>query len=124
MTTLRTRLSGQVTRQGHILADKCIETGLCITDKTVVPSEASDYINGSEVVALRTERDGLRELVAYLQGQLKDADWRYQELLQQLKMSQQNVSQLVRALPTADTASPKASQSQRRRWWPFGKGNH
>ena len=104
-------------------ADKSTETGLYTTDKTAVPSEASVYTNGSEVVALSTERDGLRELVTYLQGQLKDADWRYQELLQQLKMSHENVSQLVRALPTADTPAPEAPQSQRRRWWPFGKGN-
>ena len=80
-------------------ADKSIEAGLYTTDKTAAPSEASVDINGSEVVALRTERDGLRELV-------------------------ENVSQLVRALPTADTPAPEAPQSQRRRWWPFGKGNH
>ena len=98
--------------------DKSVETGLPMVDETVDPPEPSVYTNGDEVVALRTERDGLRGLVTYLQEHTKDAEWRYQELLQQLRLSQENVATLVRALPAADTGTP----TQRRRWWPFGKG--
>ena len=103
--------------------DRTVETALDTVDKTAGTSEDSVYTSGEEVAALWTERDGLRELVTYLQGQLKDADWRYQELLQQLKLSQENVATLVKALPAAlpapaaDTGTP----TQRRRWWPFGK---
>ena len=39
---------------------------------------------------------------------LTDADWRYQELLEQLKT-------ITRALPTAEAATPQA----KRWWWPF-----
>ena len=99
-------------------ADKSVETGLPMVDETVGTAEPSVYTNGDEVVALRTERDGLRGLVTYLQEHTKDAEWRYQELLQQLRLSQENVATLVRALPAADTRTP----TQRRRWWPFGKG--
>ena len=99
-------------------ADKSVETGLPMVDETVDTAEPSVYTNGDEVVALRTERDGLRGLVTYLQEHTKDAEWRYQELLQQLRLSQENVATLVRALPAADTGTP----TQRRRWWPFGKG--
>ena len=99
-------------------AGKSVETGLPMVDETVDTAEPSVYTNGDEVVALRTERDGLRGLVTYLQEHTKDAEWRYQELLQQLRLSQENVATLVRALPAADTRTP----TQRRRWWPFGKG--
>ena len=99
-------------------ADKSVETGLPMVDETVDTAEPSVYTNGDEVVALRTERDGLRGLVTYLQEHTKDAEWRYQELLQQLRLSQENVATLVRALPAVDTRTP----TQRRRWWPFGKG--
>ena len=86
------------------------ETGLDTT-------EGSVYTNEDSVAALRSERDGLRELVAHLQERLKDSEWRYQELLQQLNMSQQNMASLVKALPSASSGDT----TQHRRWWPFGK---
>ena len=87
-----------------------VETGLDTT-------EGSVYTNEDSVAALRNERDGLRELVAHLQERLKESEWRYQELLQQLNLSQQNMASLVKALPTASSGDT----TQHRRWWPFGK---
>ena len=97
--------------------DKTVATGLDTTAKTADASEGSVYINGDVIAALRSERDGLRELVSHLQERLKESEWRYQELLQQLNLSQQNMATLVKALPHADSGTV----SQRRRWWPFGK---
>ena len=52
---------------------------------------------------------GLRELVDLYRERLTDADWRYQEVLEQLKT-------MTKALPApAEPAAPRP----RRRWWPF-----
>ena len=51
---------------------------------------------------------GLRELVDLYKDRLTDADWRYQELLEQVKT-------MTKALPTATEAPPRP----KRRWWPF-----
>ena len=73
--------------------------------------EANEHTNGdtaAENLALRAEVTGLRELVDLYKDRLTDADWRYQELLEQVKT-------MTKALPMAETTIPKA----KRWWWPF-----
>ena len=62
----------------------------------------------AENLALQVEVKGLRELVDLYRERLTDADWRYQELLEQLKT-------MTTALPAAEGTSPRA----KRWWWPF-----
>ena len=73
--------------------------------------EASEHIKDSteaENLALHAEVRGLRELVDLYKDRLRDADWRYQELLEQVKT-------MTKALPMATEETPRP----RRRWWPF-----
>ena len=67
-----------------------------------------------ELITLRERVKGLEELSDYHKQQLKDAEWRYQQLLQQLEVSQRTVEILGRALP-----APADEAGRRRRWWPF-----
>ena len=72
---------------------------------------ASEYTGddtGAENLALQTDVKGLRELVDLYRERMADADWRYQELLQQLKT-------MTNALPAAQDAAPRP----KRWWWPF-----
>ena len=74
-------------------------------------SACSEHIGGdtgAENLALQTEVKGLRELVDLYRERLTDADWRYQELLEQLKT-------MTKALPAAQDAAPRPN----RWWWPF-----
>ena len=66
-------------------------------DKSEYTPRGSDSSNGSELLALRTEIQRWQELAEYRNGLLKESEWRYQELLQQLKASQDNVATLARA---------------------------
>ena len=73
--------------------------------------ESSEHTRGdtaAENLALRAEVQGLRELVDLYKDRLTDADWRYQELIEQVKT-------ITKALPmaTAETPRPK------RRLWPL-----
>ena len=69
---------------------------------------------------LRNENDRMRELADYRKQLLDDSEWRYQELLQQLKLSQEANLALAWALPPA---FPEVAQSEplprRRQWWPL-----
>ena len=102
-------------------ADTPVETGdqaeMHYAEKTVETSGIPVYTNGNDMTALRTEVGSLRELAEYRKKLLEDSEWRYQELLQQLKLSQENMAALTRALPPPATSAPM----QPRRWWPFGK---
>jgi hypothetical protein len=102
-------------------AETPVETGdqaeMHSAEKTVETSGIPVYTNGNDMTALRTEVAALRELAEYRKKLLEDSDWRYQELLQQLKLSQENMAALTRALPAPDTSAPM----QHRRWWPFWK---
>ena len=72
---------------------------------------SSEHIGGdtgAENLALQTEVKGLRELVDLYRERLTDADWRYQELLEQLKT-------MTKALPAAQDSAPRPN----RWWWPF-----
>ena len=74
--------------------------------------EASEHTKddtGAENLALQAEVTGLRELVDLYRERLTDADWRYQELLEQVKT-------MTKALPApAEAAAPRT----KRWWWPF-----
>ena len=73
-----------------------------------------------ELAALRERVKGLEQLAEYNRQQLVDADWRYQQLLEQLTSSQRISEGLTRSLPAAaltDETYP------RRRWWPFGRSH-
>ena len=59
-------------------------------------------------LALEGEVSGLRDLVELYRERLTDSDWRYQELLEQLKT-------MTKALPAAQDAAPRP----KRWWWPF-----
>ena len=71
-------------------------------------SEHTGGDTGAENLALQTEVKGLRELVDLYRERLTDADWRYQELLEQLKT-------MTKVLPAAQDAAPRPN----RWWWPF-----
>ena len=74
--------------------------------------EASEHVGddtAAENLALQAEVKGLRELVNLYRERLTDADWRYQELLEQLKT-------MTNALPAL--VEPAAPQPKRW-WWPF-----
>ena len=75
----------------------------------------------------------LEELTEYHKKLLTDSEWRYQELLLELRQSQQNVAALTRALPapkedlagedpTATTIIEAQESRRQHRWWPFGRG--
>ena len=75
--------------------------------------EVSEHTGGdtaAENPVLRAEVKGLRELVDLYKDRLNDADWRYQELLEQVKT-------MTKALPMA-TEEPQPPRPKRR-WWPF-----
>ena len=73
--------------------------------------EASEHTGddtSAENLALQAEVKGLRELVDLYRERLTDADWRYQELMEQFKV-------MTKALPMAQDADPRP----KRWWWPF-----
>ena len=79
-------------------------------EDTSIP-ESSEHIRddtGAENLALQAEVMGLRELVDLYRERLTDADWRYQELMGQLKT-------MTNALPMATEETPRP----KRWWWPF-----
>ena len=65
---------------------------------------------GAENLALQAEVKGLRELVDLYRERLTDADWRYQELMEQFKT-------MTKALPMAK--EQPADPRPKRWWWPF-----
>ena len=71
-------------------------------------SEHTGDDTAAENLALQAEVKGLRELVDLYRERLTDSDWRYQELLEQLKT-------MTKALPAPQNTAPKA----KRWWWPF-----
>ena len=81
------------------------------------PLERVDMSETLELTVLRERVKNLEELVEHHRGLLKDSEWRYQQLLEQLSSNQRTVESLTRALPAGDSGT----SGQRRRWWPFGK---
>ena len=70
--------------------------------------------HGDALATLRTENEQLRELADYRDQLLKDSEWRYHELLQQLNLSQESHLALIRSLPAAitETAPPDTAPGQ------------
>ena len=73
--------------------------------------EQGDVSRILELTVLRERVKNLEELADYHRDLLKDSEWRYQQLLEQLSTSQRTLESLTRALPVADTGTP----TQRRR---------
>ena len=72
----------------------------------------------AELAAAREQARALQELADYRGKLLDEAEWRYRELLEELRRSQAMLEGLTRALPPGGTEeSPRG-----RRWWPFGPG--
>ena len=78
----------------------------------------------------------LEGLADYHKQLLTDSEWRFQEILQQLKQSQQNVAALTRALPAPTAEAPREDPDattiivdpepeptphRRWRWWPWNR---
>ena len=87
------------------------------------PGDGAPERSDEPSVAVLTQQvKGLEELVTYQREQLKDADWRYQQLMEQLSASQKNLEALTRALPAppADMGTRNERNGvNRSRWWPF-----
>ena len=72
----------------------------------------------AELAAAREQVRALQELADYRGKLLDEAEWRYRELLEELRRSQAMLEGLTRALPPGGTEeSPRG-----RRWWRFGPG--
>ena len=72
----------------------------------------------AELAAAGEQVRALQELADYRGKLLDEAEWRYRELLEELRRSQAMLEGLTRALPPGGTEeSPRG-----RRWWPFGPG--
>ena len=65
--------------------------------------------------------ENLEGLADFRKKLLDDSEWRYQELLQQLKLSQETNVALAKALPPALTGPTSEPSPHRRWWWPFGR---
>ena len=101
-----------------------VETGVA----TPLPPELAPAV---EMARLQERNKALEELADYHRQLLSDSEWRFQELVLQLKQSNDTIVTLSRALPeprydSDDTASPAAAapaeiKQRRPRWWPFGR---
>ena len=101
-----------------------VETGVA----TPLPSELASAV---EMAKLQERNKALEELADYHRQLLSDSEWRFQEMVHQLKQSNETIATLSRALPepkaeSDDTVSPAAAapvEKERRRplWWPFGR---
>ena len=100
-------------------AEKSVYTVRTSAENGVQSHEDSVYTGEDHLTALRTENRSLRELADYHREQLRDAEWRYRELMERLKLSQENAATLTKTLPAAVDGN---SAPTRRRWWPFGRG--
>ena len=109
-----------------IPGDNSVYAGDGTADTSVDTGGNGVYSNGDGDAALRAELGRIRELADYRQQLLKDSEWRYHELLQQLNLSQEANMALAKALPPAIAAAvpPEPAPRRRRRWWPFGKGRN
>ena len=92
--------------------------GQPVSSSPALSGPPGDVSVEAELAALREQVKGLEQLVEYNRQQLVDADWRYQQLLEQLSSSQRISENLTRSLPAGEVTDEPA---QRRRWWPFGK---
>ena len=80
--------------------------------------QPSDVAAEVELATMRERVKNLEGLVEQQRKQLVDADWRYQQLLEQLASSQRISENLSRPLPAGESTGESL---QPRRWWPFRK---
>lgn len=101
-------------------ADKSEYSPEVYADKGEHSRRNGAYSTGEDLTALQVEVERWRDLAEYRGELLKDSEWRYHELLQQLTKSQENTERLAstlqRALP--DSAG-EPSAPRRWAWWPF-----
>ena len=97
------------------------------TQETSVESSHETSTKGEDAT-LRERIKGLEELVSYYQQQLKDSEWRYQQLFDTLSSSQRTVESsqrtieaFARALPeppaAADTSEPEQEPVTGKHGW-------
>ena len=79
-------------------------------------ADTSDVSAATELVVLRERVKSLEELADYHRQSLKDSEWRYQQAMEQLGISQRTVEALTKALPAADG---RDDSPRRWTWWPF-----
>ena len=101
-----------------------VETG-------VAPPLPPELAPAVEMARLQERNRALEELADYHRQLLSDSEWRFQEMVHQLRQSNDTIATLSRALPepkdeSDDTASPAAAapteiKQRRPRWWPFGR---
>ena len=95
---------------------------------TLLPPELAPAV---EMARLQERNKALEELADYHRQLLSDSEWRFQEMVHQLKQSNDTIATLSRALPEPKdepdhTASPAAAapaeiKQRRPHWWPFGR---
>ena len=78
--------------------------------------QPSDVAAEVELATTRERVNSLEELVEHQRNQLVDADWRYQQLLEQLASSQRISENLSRPLTAVEATGVSLHL---RRWWPF-----
>ena len=89
-------------------------------DKGEHSRKNSAYSTGEGLTALQVEVERWRDLAEYRGELLKDSEWRYHELLQQLTKSQENTERLASTLQRALPDSAGEPLVPRRwAWWPF-----
>ena len=95
-------------------------------DATPPPAEPAPHL---EIVRLQEQlktaeqrANSLEELAGFHRQALTDAEWRYHEILMELRQCQQNLAAVTRALPAPQkpqNENPTSQPRRRRLWWPF-----
>ena len=76
--------------------------------------EFSDLSPEAQLAVAKERVKGLEQVVERQRSDLNDSEWRYQQLVQPLKASQDTVDRLTqRMLP------PSEAEGQKRSWWRF-----
>ena len=89
---------------------------------TPPPAELDAYIEMArlqeQLKSAQQRASSLEELADYHKQALTDSEWRYHEILTELKQSQQNLAAVTRALPAPHEVQTERARP-RRLWWPF-----
>ena len=82
-------------------------------DSRDMPHDTLNMSERDELIALRVQVKGLQELSDFRAEQLKESEFRFQQILQQLEL-------LTRALPAPPPAGNAVAKTSWR-WWPWGR---
>ena len=112
-----------------------VETGDTTAPPPAVAAAVEMALLKEQLRHAEDRANSLEDLTNHYRKLLTDSEWRYQEILQELRQSQQNVAALTRALPVPEAEPPEGNRDPttivvdqeptprpRRRWWPFTKG--